>query len=435
MGYAGYAFFPDNGDVGGNVWIGRAQAGAEWDYYRPNLILHETLHALGLKHPFDGANVLPTEANIIPNTVMSYSPAAGASSGALSRYPVEPMALDVLALQALYGAAANNTGDTSYNLADASFRNFRVLWDTSGSDTLDASACLKGVRLDLAAGAHSDVGSSITAFAYTGTGAGRTYAATSYTDTLSIAQGSSIENATGSALDDLLLGSEGDNVLSGGDGNDVLDGRGGNDQLYGGRGNDTIRVTIGNKQIDGGAGDDTVVFAGSVREFSIAESAGGYTVNRLSNPTSVINLRNVEHLEFSDASMAPQQTVNAGASAEAFTGQAFRLYKAALNRLPDKAGLEFQADALGGGLSLAQLASNFMASPEFTTRFNVAENSKFVTLLYNNVLGRAPDAPGLQYHLDHLNSQLTRADVLVGFSESPENQAAVVGVGGVWPTL
>ena len=38
-------------------------------------------------------------------------------------------------------------------------------------------------------------------------------------------------------------------------------------------------------------------------------------------------------------------------------------------------------------------------------------------------LHRAPDAGGLAYHVSHLNAGVPRADVLVGFSESPENQA------------
>ncbi len=45
----------------------------------------------------------------------------------------------------------------------------------------------------------------------------------------------SIENAIGSAFDDLLVGSEGDNVLDGRDGNDFVQGLGGNDTLHGGR--------------------------------------------------------------------------------------------------------------------------------------------------------------------------------------------------------
>jgi serralysin len=66
LGHAGYAFYPSSADVGGDIWIGKAQAAAEWSHYRPGLILHETLHALGLKHPFEGADTLASADNIIP---------------------------------------------------------------------------------------------------------------------------------------------------------------------------------------------------------------------------------------------------------------------------------------------------------------------------------------------------------------------------------
>lgn len=50
----------------------------------------------------------------------------------------------------------------------------------------------------------------------------------------------SIENATGSRLDDILRGDDGDNVLKGGEGDDELNGRDGNDTLTGGLGADTF---------------------------------------------------------------------------------------------------------------------------------------------------------------------------------------------------
>jgi Ca2+-binding RTX toxin-like protein len=59
----------------------------------------------------------------------------------------------------------------------------------------------------------------------------------------------SIENATGSAFNDVLGGTTGNNVLSGGGGFDVLVGRDGNDTLYGGTG--------AANQLIGGTGDDT----------------------------------------------------------------------------------------------------------------------------------------------------------------------------------
>ncbi|MBC6981698.1 calcium-binding protein [Caulobacter sp. 17J80-11] len=80
----------------------------------------------------------------------------------------------------------------------------------------------------------------------------------------------SIENVTGSALNDSLRGSAGSNILSGGAGDDVLDGGGGHDKLYGGDGIDTasyasstaavtVRLTTTAAQVTGGAGSDTLV--------------------------------------------------------------------------------------------------------------------------------------------------------------------------------
>jgi len=49
----------------------------------------------------------------------------------------------------------------------------------------------------------------------------------------------SIENLTGSAFVDTLIGNSGANILTAGDGDDTLEGRGGGDELIGGTGNDT----------------------------------------------------------------------------------------------------------------------------------------------------------------------------------------------------
>ncbi|OZO45637.1 hypothetical protein CGU37_28395, partial [Pseudomonas fluorescens] len=54
-----------------------------------------------------------------------------------------------------------------------------------------------------------------------------------------IAHGADIENATGGAQEDLLIGNELNNTLTGNAGNDVMIGGGGNDRLEGGEGCDT----------------------------------------------------------------------------------------------------------------------------------------------------------------------------------------------------
>ena len=48
--------------------------------------------------------------------------------------------------------------------------------------------------------------------------------------------------------------------------------------------------------------------------------------------------------------------------------------------------------------------------------------------MYTNVLHRAPDAAGAQYWVEILDSQRDDvAGVLANVSESPENQAALIG--------
>ena len=49
-------------------------------------------------------------------------------------------------------------------------------------------------------------------------------------------------------------------------------------------------------------------------------------------------------------------------------------------------------------------------------------NDVFTSALYLNVLERAPDAEGLTYWTSQLDTGLQdRADVLMGFANSPEN--------------
>lgn len=105
-------------------------------------------------------------------------------------------------------------------------------------------------------------------------------------------------------------------------------------------------------------------------------------------------------------------------------GQVYRLYQAAFNRTPDAAGLGYQIGSIESvGVSFAQVAQNFISSAEFTSKYGSLDDTQFVTQLYANVLHRAPDPGGLQYWTNLLATGTSRAAVLIGFSESPENKA------------
>lgn len=119
------------------------------------------------------------------------------------------------------------------------------------------------------------------------------------------------------------------------------------------------------------------------------------------------------------------------------------LYNAALGRLPDLAGQEYYGDGLAAGsLTLYQTAVNFLASPEFQNRFasaaltadnGGAHDQAFINQLYQNVLHRTPAASEVAYYVADLQGtqpgipQLDRAQLLINFSASPENQKDISG--------
>jgi len=101
--------------------------------------------------------------------------------------------------------------------------------------------------------------------------------------------------------------------------------------------------------------------------------------------------------------------------------QVLRLYQAAFGRSPDAGGYTFWVNAYRGGQSLESIAQGFVNSSEWADRFGAEPSpGRLVDSLYQNVLGRSPDAAGEQFWLDQLNVRST-ASVLVSFSESPEN--------------
>jgi hypothetical protein len=177
--------------------------------------------------------------------------------------------------------------------------------------------------------------------------------------------------------------------------------------------------TPDNDDYDAGAGLDSAKFHGNKAQYVVQRSGDSITVTDIAgNGDGTDQLSGVERLEFQDAIVAYDIGGNAG--------QVYRLYKAAFDRTPDKNGLSSNVSLVDGDLTLTQMSAAFAASQEFKDLYGSTTNAQFVSLLYNNVLDRAPDQGGLNHWTNVLNTgQLTRADVLIGFSESPENHNEV----------
>lgn len=110
------------------------------------------------------------------------------------------------------------------------------------------------------------------------------------------------------------------------------------------------------------------------------------------------------------------------------TPEVFRLYKAAFDRTPDRGGLNYWVERAHAGLDLDDMASAFIASPEFQIKYGSQLNThQFLNNLYLNVLDREADSSGLQWWQNTMDSNpaFDRSKVLVEFSESAENKSAV----------
>ena len=103
-----------------------------------------------------------------------------------------------------------------------------------------------------------------------------------------------------------------------------------------------------------------------------------------------------------------------------YQDEVYRLYRAYLLREPDQAGLDYWTGQRATGISLIAVSDVFAASAEFTATYGALDNGQFVDQVYANVLGRAPDAGGRAHWIGVLDGGVSRGEVMIGFSESPE---------------
>jgi Ca2+-binding RTX toxin-like protein len=300
-------------------------------------------------------------------------------------YPQSLMMLDIAALQHLYGADFNaNSADTVYRFsattgemfingagqgAPGANRLFLTVWDGGGTDTYDFSGYTTGVKVNLAPGGFSLAADSQRAQLDDG-----------------LSSPGVIRYASGNVYNALQYLGDARSLIenaAGGSANDRIEGNAAGNGLTGNAGNDTLIGRTGADQLAGGANEDQLIADGAVTW-----------------------------------------------SAEAAT--VHRLYLATLGRAPDDAGHQAWIDQLAGGQKLSSVAAGFVNSAEFQTAYGSLDNTKFVTLLYNNVLDRAPDAAGLQSWVSAMTGGMARADVVTGFSESQEfrNATAITSYSG-----
>ena len=161
----------------------------------------------------------------------------------------------------------------------------------AGQDTVSYANAVEGVVVDLDRTDDQDT-----------VGAG--------TDTIT-----NMENATGSAFDDILSGNASGNVLSGGAGDDELSGLAGDDTLIGGAGGDII---------DGGTGVDTASFKDADQGVSVDLTITTEQNTEGAGSDRIIHVENLEGSAYDDALTgdAGNNTIIGGAGDDLLTGGA-----------------------------------------------------------------------------------------------------------------
>lgn len=101
-------------------------------------------------------------------------------------------------------------------------------------------------------------------------------------------------------------------------------------------------------------------------------------------------------------------------------GSISRLYMAVFTRQPDAGGHAYWVDRGADELSLREIARFFVFSPEFVETYGELSDADFVDLLYINVMNRAGDAGGVAFWNEQLANGMSRSEVVLLFSESPE---------------
>lgn len=270
---------------------------------------------------------------------------------------------------------------------------------------------------------------------------------------------------TGGTGDDILVGNGAANHLTGGGGDDILvDGKG-RDVLFGGAGADIFVFTkdgqrdeirdfeLGVDRIDLSAmgrlytrdafefqsTSDGVKIIFADEELQITTYDGG-ALDRLDFTDA--DLLDLSHTELGNVAQADQDLIGTGTRdvlqggtgddvlrGEAVrpvfdtpAGQVTRVYLATLDRAPGLEGhRDWTAQLASGALDLDGVIAGFVNSREFQDIYGQTTNAEFVTLLYQNVLGRAPGEAGLANWTQALDSGASsREQVVAGFSESAE---------------
>ncbi len=207
-----------------------------------------------------------------------------------------------------------------------------------------------------------------------------------------------------------IRGDETANELPGTDGDDLLTGFAGDDFLEGNSGDDVL---------DGGDGNDTGVFSGTQASYTLTLGGQLATLtDRREFGNGVDSLIDLEFLDFDenvlDGAFELSKFDRLAELSQAEIARVVELYIAYFNRAPDAMGLNFWGTAFANGMSLEEIASQFLDQEETAAIYSAQQTVlELATAVYDNVLGRMPDQQGLDFWVDQLESGAVGRDAFI----------------------
>ena len=368
-----------------------------------HVLMHEIGHSLGLSHPFFASAtnltadysatatlgfdklgfVISSAADMNKEyfSIMSYDHEKPFNSA--DTYAQTPMILDVIALQAAYGAGSGTSalGDNTFTPGSvAGVNSYRTYFDSVGNDSVNLSNYTQGAYIHLGTsivGANELVGVTMNISDY------RLMTNAQSPQSLRWLYGQ-YENAIGSISTDLIIGNVVNNVLTGNGGNDLM---------------------------DGGLGIDTAQYSGKISEYRGSLATQSVISDTVANRDGIDTIVGIERLRFSDVNLAidtaPTQS----------SGKAALLLGTVL---PGKLALDASKHQLIGsvinlfdqGYSLQSLSGAVLRLPiwDILTGKLAPTTSDIAGYLVNNIYG------------GNANQTIINSAILAMTNESAENQ-------------
>lgn len=196
-----------------------------------------------------------------------------------------------------------------------------------------------------------------------------------------------------------------------------LSGLGAGNAIIGNKLSNIFTIQEGHWLVDGREGQDIVFLQGSYKDYRFGNGSLGSTSETiLFGSDGKVILNNIEKIFFDDAAFEFKN--------DPIIRDLNLLYHATLERSPDAEGLKAWYEIQSHGLPLSNVIAAFLSSQEYIHRHGTAQsNDDFINALYQNILGRDPDAPSLTLWGLALDAQqMSRSDVLIGVLKSEEAQ-------------